>query len=148
MDRERIEEIIRIAQEAPILELTVRDGDLEVRVVKASPHPTASAPVPRDANLPTDTSASDQVIVVRADKVGFFHRGKGPGTPPLVEVGDSVHAGQTLATLEALRKLTDVTAPACGTVIRILADDGSAVEYGQPLIELRPKEGIEESGQV
>ncbi|MBM3497876.1 MAG: hypothetical protein FJX74_04310 [Armatimonadetes bacterium] len=147
MDRQRIEEIVRIAQESPITELCVREGDLEVRVVKSASRP-ASAPAPASApeHSPV-TTESDPMIVIRADKVGFFHRGKGPGTEPLVEVGDYVHGGQAVATLESLRKLTDITAPECGTVVRVLADDGSAVEYGQPLVELRPKEGAENGGK-
>lgn len=145
MDRERIEEIVRIAQASPITELCVREGDLEVRVVKASSRATVlaspSAPPMAATSAPQD---SDPMIVIRADKVGFFHRGKGPATDPLAEVGDYVHGGQAVATLESLRKLTDVTAPVCGTVVRLLADDGSAVEYGQPLVEIRPKEGADE----
>ncbi len=143
MDRQRIEEIVRIAQESPITELCVREGDLEVRVVKASPRP-ASPPLDSPApEVAPAASEADPMVVIRADKVGFFHRGKGPGAEPLVEVGDYVHGGEAVATLESLRKLTDITAPECGTVVRILADDGSAVEYGQPLVELRPKEGAE-----
>jgi acetyl-CoA carboxylase biotin carboxyl carrier protein len=145
VDRERIEEIVRIAQESPIAELCVREGDLEVRVVKQTSRP-ATAPAAATATAAPATAApndADAMIVIRADKVGFFHRGKGPGTEPLVEVGDYVHGGQAVATLESLRKLTDITAPECGTVVRVLADDGSAVEYGQPLVELRPKEGAE-----
>ena len=143
MDRQRIEEIVRIAQESAITELCVREGDLEVRVVKQSSRP-AGPPGPdlTPERLPA-APETDPLIVIRADKVGFFHRGKGPGTEPLVEVGDYVHGGQAVATLESLRKLTDITAPECGTVARVLADDGSAVEYGQPLVEIRPKEGAE-----
>jgi acetyl-CoA carboxylase biotin carboxyl carrier protein len=151
VDRERIEAIVRIAQAAPITELCVREGDLEVRVVKgAAPVPLSAAAgqAPNGAATPALPAAdSDAMLVVRADKVGFFHAGKGPGAEPLVTVGDYVHGGQAIATLEALRKLTDITAPACGTIARILVDDGSAVEYGQPLIEIRPKEGADEGAK-
>ena len=148
MDRERIEEIVRIAQESPITELCVREGDLEVRVVKQSSRVATApaAPVSGPAGPPPNQNG-DPMIVIRADKVGFFHRGRGPATEPFVEVGDYVHGGQAVATLESLRKLTDITAPECGTVVGILADDGSAVEYGQPLMELRPKEGADEGGR-
>ena len=148
MDRERIEEIVRIAQESPITELCVREGDLEVRVVKQSSRVATvpAAPVSGPAGPPPNQNG-DPMIVLRADKVGFFHRGRGPATEPFVEVGDYVHGGQAVATLESLRKLTDITAPECGTVVGILADDGSAVEYGQPLMELRPKEGADEGGR-
>ncbi len=145
MDRERIREIIRIAQESPIAELRVREGDLEVRVVK--PSPEAAAPiettVPAVGTEAAPAPSRDSVIV-RATKVGFFHHGNGPGEPPLVSEGDTVEAGQTIATLESLRKLTDVTTDVSGAIVRVLAEDGSAVEYGQPLFEIRLVEGADE----
>ena len=144
MDRERVREIIRLAQESPIVELCVREGDLEVRVVKQS----ADAATPAQEMAATEPQATQSpardVIVVRATKVGFFHHGKGPGDPPLVAEGDSVEAGQTIATLESLRKLTDVTTDVSGMIVRVLAEDGSAVEYGQALVEIRPAEGADE----
>jgi acetyl-CoA carboxylase biotin carboxyl carrier protein len=147
LDRERIEEIVRIAQASPITELCVREGDLKVRVVKPSARVAAPAEPAAAPEVVPPPQEADPMIVVRADKVGFFYRGKGPATDPLVEVGDYVHDGQAIATLESLRKLTDITAPSCGTVVRILADDGSAVEYGQPLVEIRPKEGADEGAR-
>lgn len=144
MDRERIREIIRIAQESPIAELRVREGDLEVRVVK--PSPEAAAPVETTAPGATEAAPapSRDSVIVRATKVGFFHHGNGPGEPALVSEGDTVEAGQTIATLESLRKLTDVTTDVSGVIVRVLAEDGSAVEYGQPLFEIRLVEGADE----
>ncbi len=145
MDRERIREIIRIAQESPIAELCVREGDLEVRVVK----PSSDAPVPAEETAAAEpqvaAAAPRGVVVVRAMKVGFFHHGKGPGDPPLVREGDFVEAGQAIATLESLRKLTEVTTDVSGTIARVLAEDGSAVEYGQPLFEIHLAEGADQS---
>lgn len=140
LDRQRVEEIVRIARDWPIAELRVREGDLEVRIVK-SPASASITPVSHEvAQAEPVPTEREPLVVIRADKVGFFHRGRGPGTDPLVEVGDYVHEGQAVATLEALRKLTDVTAPCCGTILRLLVEDGSAVDYGQPLMELRPRE--------
>lgn len=144
MDRERIREIIRIAQESPITELCVREGDLEVRVVKPSPHAAVPAEATAAAEPQLTVAAPRDLVVVRATKVGFFHHGAGPGEPPLVRQGDSVEAGQAIATLESLRKLTEVTTDVAGTIVRVLAEDGSAVEYGQPLFEIQLAEGVDE----
>ncbi len=142
MDRDRIREIIRLAQEAPIAELRVREGDLEVRVLKAplgAPAPMAATE--GDTSPGTALVRASDTVIVRATKVGFFHRGKGPGAPPLVEIGAQVEPGQPLAALESLRKLTDVTADTAGEIVNVLAEDGSAVEYGHPLFEIRPETG-------
>jgi len=143
MDRDRIREIVRIAQESPIAELCVREGDLEVRVRKAPPTAIAHAPAaPGAAPESTAMVPVGNTVMVRATKVGFFHRGKGPGAVPLASVGDHVQPGQALATLESLRRLTDVTADVAGEVTEILVEDGSAVEYGQALFEIRSDQGV------
>jgi acetyl-CoA carboxylase biotin carboxyl carrier protein len=141
VDRDRIREIIRLAQESPIAELRVREGDLEVRVLKAAPAAAHAGTSEGQAPFGTALVPASDTLTVRATKVGFFHRGRGPSAPPLVEVGDHVPAGQALANLESLRKLTDVTADVAGEVTKVLVEDGSAVEYGQPLFEIRPEPG-------
>lgn len=149
MDRERIREIVRIAQESPVAELCVREGDLEVRVVKRmAPTAATAAPASAAADGAEEMAQDNGLVLVRATKVGLFHRGKGPGIRPLVEEGDRVADGQAVATLESLRKLTEVTADTAGIVVRFLVEDGSAVEFGQPLLELRPTEGAGEGGST
>ncbi len=146
MDRDRIREIIRITQDSPIAELCVREGDLEVRVLKAAPvHAPAT---PSAAPESTALVPATDTLIVRATKVGFFHRGKGPGATPLVSVGDRVPVGHALGTLESLRRLTDVTADVAGKVTQILVDDGSAVEYGQALFEIQPDQGADDNASL
>ncbi|MFM2324536.1 MAG: hypothetical protein RL244_1415, partial [Pseudomonadota bacterium] len=41
--------------------------------------------------------------------------------------------GETLCIIEAMKILNEIEADKSGTVTRILADNGQAVEYGQPL---------------
>jgi acetyl-CoA carboxylase biotin carboxyl carrier protein len=146
VDRERILEIIRLAQELPVAELGIREGDLEVRVVKGGAIPAAAPEAPGEAPPSTELVRAESQVTVRATKVGFFHRGKGPGAAPLVAAGDRVQAGQPLACLESLRKLTDVTADIAGEIAAVLAEDGSAVEYGQALFEIRPDQGAAHDG--
>ncbi len=148
MDRERIQEIIRIAKDSPVTELRVREGDLEVRVVKPAP----AAPqvvIEGDGVAATgDLPDGNDLVTVTATKVGFFHRGKGPASPPLVDEGDDVSACQAVATLEALRKLTDVTADTSGVIVSFHVEDGSAVEFGQPLIDIRPSKGAADGDSI
>jgi biotin carboxyl carrier protein len=52
-----------------------------------------------------------------------------------VAVGDSVIAGQGVVAMEAMKMENELRAPAAGTVKRILAVPGVAVEKGATLIE-------------
>jgi biotin carboxyl carrier protein len=54
----------------------------------------------------------------------------------LVAEGDTVVAGQTLATLEAMKMETALTAPRGGRVARVCVVPGDRVEPGQPVVEI------------
>jgi biotin carboxyl carrier protein len=54
----------------------------------------------------------------------------------LVAEGDTVAAGQTLATLEAMKMETALAAPRSGRVARVCVVPGERVEPGQPVVEI------------
>jgi acetyl-CoA carboxylase biotin carboxyl carrier protein len=58
-----------------------------------------------------------------------------------VEVGDLVEAGQQVGIVEAMKLMNPILAERPGRVAEIVADDGSPVEYDQPLIVLVPSDG-------
>ena len=55
-----------------------------------------------------------------------------------VTAGDAVTKGQALATIEAMKMETHVTAPIGGTVVRVCIDGSTAVEAGDLLLEITP----------
>jgi acetyl-CoA carboxylase biotin carboxyl carrier protein len=65
--------------------------------------------------------------------VGTFYRSSAPGTPPFVEVGASVKAGDTLCIIEAMKLLNEIDSDTGGVVTQILVENGQPVEFGQPL---------------
>jgi pyruvate carboxylase subunit B len=54
----------------------------------------------------------------------------------MVEVGQAVHAGQGLVVMEAMKMENELRAGAAGTVKRVGAQPGTAVEKGTVLVEL------------
>jgi len=146
IDRERIRQIVGLLKSSSSAELAIKEGGLYVRVRRGPSAPTrpvaASTPAAAvGARRHDATSVPEGDILVTAKLVGRFYRGKGPGQPPLVTIGDDVGTGQIIATIEALGKLTGVPAPADGNVLEVAAEDGAAVGYGTPLIRLRQAEG-------
>ena len=65
--------------------------------------------------------------------VGTFYRCASPGAKPFVEIGDTVEQGDTLCIVEAMKLMNEIEADAAGTIKAILAENGQAVEFGQPL---------------
>jgi acetyl-CoA carboxylase biotin carboxyl carrier protein len=72
--------------------------------------------------------------VVPSPMVGTVYWASEPGAKPFVEVGTKVTAGQTLVIIEAMKTMNQIPAPRAGTVTQILIEDGSPVEYGEPLM--------------
>ncbi len=91
-----------------------------------------------------DANASDepQVIVpngyvVTSPMIGTYYAAPGPGEEPFVRVGDMVSAGQTVATIEAMKIFNEIEAERGGIIEELLVSNGQPVEYGQPLMRLR-----------
>ncbi|OYW53415.1 MAG: acetyl-CoA carboxylase, biotin carboxyl carrier protein, partial [Rhodobacterales bacterium 12-65-15] len=57
-----------------------------------------------------------------------------PGAAAFVTIGATVEAGKTVLIIEAMKTMNQIPAPKSGVVKRILVEDGSAVEYGAPLM--------------
>lgn len=70
--------------------------------------------------------------------VGTFYAAPRPGADPFVRVGDHVEPGQAVAIIEAMKVMNEIVAERAGTIVEILVENGQPVEYGQPLMRLRP----------
>ena len=53
-----------------------------------------------------------------------------------MKVGQEVLTGQTLAIVEAMKMMNEITAPAPGVITAVLAANGTQVEYDQPLFRI------------
>ena len=65
--------------------------------------------------------------------VGTFYRSPSPDAKVFVEVGQSIKEGQTICIIEAMKLMNEIEADAAGTIKAILAENGQAIEFGQPL---------------
>ena len=69
--------------------------------------------------------------------LGNFYAAPRPGDPAFVEVGDKVTEDTVVGIIEVMKLMNSVRAGVAGTVVAILAQNGSAVEEGQPLVRIR-----------
>src|SRR6056297_342000 len=113
-----------------------------VAQVSAPAAPTSSAPAAPVASAPAPAGESAAAVedpashpgAVTSPMVGTIYMQAEPGAPSFVSVGDNVAEGDTLLIVEAMKTMNHIPAPRCGTVKRILVEDGAAVEYGAPLM--------------
>lgn len=101
----------------------------------AAPAPAAPAPpVPTPAAPP----AAPQGHVVTAPSVGVFWRAPEPGAAPFVEVGTAVQVGDTIGIVEVMKLMSNVAADIAGEVVAVHVENAAAVEFGTPLVTIRP----------
>jgi len=53
-----------------------------------------------------------------------------------VELGDEIKEGQPVCIIEAMKIMNEIESDVSGKVVRILCENGQAVEFGQPLFVL------------
>jgi acetyl-CoA carboxylase biotin carboxyl carrier protein len=70
---------------------------------------------------------------VKSPMVGTFYRSATPGGKAFVDIGQAVSEGETLCIIEAMKLMNEIEADKTGVIKQILAENGQAVEYGQPL---------------
>ncbi len=90
------------------------------------------------AEAPAGTSAEEEAgQTVTSPLVGTFYAAPAEDSDPYVKVGDRVEKGQVLAIVEAMKLMNEIESEFSGEVVKILAENGKAVEYGQPLFVIR-----------
>jgi len=142
MDLRKLKTLIDLVSESNVSELEITEAEGKVRIVKggtAAPvlaQPAVAPPVAVAA--PAMAAAAPAVEVaegntVKSPMVGTFYRASIPGGAPFVDVGSQVKQGDVLCIIEAMKILNEIEAETAGTVTRVMAENGQAVEYGQPL---------------
>lgn len=124
---------------SPKFEIKLRAGHGGVpNLQPRSPAPEAPAVVSTvvSAVAVTAPAKSANVHVVTSPFVGTFYRSPGPNEDSFVEVGRVVRPGDVLCIVEAMKLMNEIESDASGKITRILAENGTAVEFGEPLFEI------------
>jgi acetyl-CoA carboxylase biotin carboxyl carrier protein len=140
-----------VAQLASILrqnnldQLEVTHGDFRLVLSARSASATvlqsavpSNEPGNSDATPDTAGSPGDSLHSITSPMVGTFYESPSPGEAPFVRVGDEITAGQTVAIIEAMKIMNEIVADRPGIVETIHVTNGETVEYGQPLVSIRP----------
>ena len=89
-------------------------------------------------NKQTKTETPKNLKEIRSPMIGTFYISPNPDSPAFVKVGDKVKPGQTVCIIEAMKLFNEIESEISGTIVEILADNASPVEYDQPLYLVDP----------
>jgi acetyl-CoA carboxylase biotin carboxyl carrier protein len=155
-----VREILRIVDESDVAELSIQTDGFSLHVRRGAapaaevtpaapqlPQGAAAATAPATA-APTGAQLGGQAggtvepdegtVVVPSPMLGTFYRAEAPGAAPFVEVGATVGPDSTVCIIEVMKMMNSVAAGVSGTVVEVCAENGELVEYGEPLIRVKP----------
>ncbi|MGB3777956.1 MAG: acetyl-CoA carboxylase biotin carboxyl carrier protein [Tunicatimonas sp.] len=110
-----------------------------VAAAPASALPSAaSEKAPESADAGSSASGKNGYIPITSPMIGTFYQASSPESDPFVKVGDRVSTGKTVCVIEAMKLFNEIESEISGTVVEILVDDASPVQYDQPLFLVDP----------
>lgn len=143
MDTRKIRKLIELVKETGIGELEVTSGEESVRIScqtnltaptqQVTTIPTPIAASPTSPSTPTTESTQADGYHIKSPMVGTAYLAPTPGAKPFVSVGQHVEVGDTLCLIEAMKMFNKIEADASGVISARLIDNGTPVEYDQPL---------------
>ncbi len=153
MDLNLLKKLIKMVEQSEITEFTVQEGELKVKISKNSKQPaqvhfqpapdlskpavSVQAPAPQAAESKPTVVTSEQKpskhYEIKSPIVGTFYRAPAPDADTYVQVGDIVSQGTVLCIVEAMKLMNEIECDISGKIIKILVENGTPVEYNQPL---------------
>lgn len=138
MEYNNLIDLIATVSKSNLKDFHYEDGD--TKVIMSSGEKETAAPVQQQtvvAESPVkETKAEEKGMIVKSPLVGTFYRAPSEDAEPFVNVGDSVKKGQVLAIVEAMKLMNDIESEFEGEIKEIYPENGTMVEYGQPLFRI------------
>jgi acetyl-CoA carboxylase biotin carboxyl carrier protein len=134
--------LAKIAGHHDLTEVEIEHDGLRVRVARerraaaavSYAMPVAAATVPAAASPLASLAPADHPGSVKSPMVGTAYLRASPESKPFVEIGSIVKIGDKILLVEAMKTFNEIVAPRAGKVVEILVEDGTPVEYDQPLL--------------
>jgi acetyl-CoA carboxylase biotin carboxyl carrier protein len=90
------------------------------------------------STAPLSDEENTKYVTVKSPIIGTFYRKPSPDKPVYVEVGSAIKEGDILCTIEAMKLFNEIESEVTGTIVKVLVDDSSPVEFDQPLFLVDP----------
>ncbi len=103
-----------------------------------SSNPAETIPVQKESVTPLPETDESKYYIVKAPMIGTFYRTSAPGKPAFANVGDTIKIGQPLCIIEAMKLFNEIESEVSGTIVKILAEDMTPLEYEAPMFLINP----------
>ena len=134
------------------IKITIKTGSEKTEVSYTQPAPIATVPqivqaapilpvsneVTETTKKATETIDESKYLVIKSPIIGTFYRKPAPDKPLFVEVGKNINVGDTVCIIEAMKLFNEIESEVSGTIVKVLVEDSSPVEFDQPLFLVDP----------
>lgn len=146
---QKVRKLVELMNEHDLAEIVLKQGDQQVRLkrggepvtmaaVPAAPQAApAPAAVPAAPAAAAPAPAADDGTTINSPMVGTFYVSSSPESAPFVKVGDQIGPDSTICIIEAMKVFNEVPAECSGKILAVLVENGSPVEFGQPLFKIQ-----------
>jgi len=157
MKIKEIEELINFINQSGLEEVNLETEHIKLTIKRSKPHGskeaigeffTTAALSSTAVSLPTTPFTSPGPIIsepmrtdyvtIKSPMIGTFYRATNPESAPFVQQGQAISQDQTVCIIEAMKLFNEIEAEVSGTVVKVLVEDASPVEYDQPLFLIKP----------
>ena len=144
--KEAIKELANLLHENNLSEIDYEAAGVHIRIVgpkavSSEICTVAQAPVPAVQTISVPAVHENKPVAVASNDilspmVGIVYLSKDPQSPAFVKPGDKVSVGQTICLVEAMKTFNPIKSTKSGVIKEVLVENGSPVEYNQPLFSL------------
>ena len=162
MNFDEIKDLIKLVSKTGLGKVKIEKEDFQITIsgnknskaeqpiIVQSPQPTmmaapTSAPAAPSEPAPTPPAKDkpakveeDNLVTINSPMIGTFYRSSGPDKDAFVNVGSTFKVGDKLCIVEAMKTFNEIEAEISGKIVKVLVDDASPVDYGQPLFMVEP----------
>ena len=156
MKTSEIRDLIDFISKSGLNEVNIETKELKLhvkrepdqKVFKSTPvaapvtHSVASAPAAAQAvsqpKADVPVLSGKKTVEIKSPMIGTFYRSSNPDTPPFVSVGDKISKGQTVCIIEAMKLFNEIESEFSGTVVKVMVENSTPVEYDQVLFVVEP----------
>lgn len=135
MDITQIEQLMKLMTANGINSLKYKTQDETIELSRGTAN-VAPVTAPTVAPVQAAAEPAASALTIKAPFVGTFYTAASPDDAPFVQAGDTVKAGQTIAVVEAMKMMNNVTATQDCRIVKVLVDNEDLVEFDQPLFEV------------
>ncbi|MCC7299609.1 MAG: acetyl-CoA carboxylase biotin carboxyl carrier protein [Verrucomicrobia bacterium] len=153
MELKEIKKIVEMMTENDLAEflleeeaftLQLKRGTSGITHVVSAPQQMMAAPVaaaPVSASAPATAPAADAdagLVAIKSPMVGTFYRSPSPDSDSFVQIGQDVSAESVVCIIEAMKVMNEIQSEVKGKIKKILVDNATPVQFGQPLFLVEP----------